>query len=181
MRLDDLLAMMERRPADTPDTPCNRGEVSTKPASILACTFDTPDTPRNDNAGSTDTVPNPASGDVAVLREAEAFDSEAFEERAAIMEFDGGLSRAEADRLALAADPLPDPAAEARRQRVLAMLAERPGIRYAVLTDSQADQEAVLLTLAIRGVGTCELAIPRAKYDGVLLLDLLERHGGTVH
>ncbi len=78
-------------------------------------------------------------------------------------------------------DTLPDPAAEARRQRVLAMLAERPGIRYAVLTDSQADQEAVLLTLAIRGVGTCELAIPRAKYDGVLLLDLIERHSGTVH
>lgn len=78
-------------------------------------------------------------------------------------------------------DQLPDPVAEARRQRVLAMLAERPGVRYAVLTDSHADQEAVLLTLAIRDVGTCELAIPRAKYDGVLLLDLIEQHGGTVH
>ncbi len=70
----------------------------------------------------------------------------------------------------------PDPAAEARRQRVLAMLAERPDVRYAVLTDTEADPEAVLLTLAIRGRATCELAIPRAKYDGVLLLDLIEKH-----
>ena len=78
-------------------------------------------------------------------------------------------------------DPLPDPAAEARRQRVLAMLAERPGIRYAVLTDTQADPEAVLLTLAIRGRATCELHIPRDRYDPFLLLDLIERHGATVH
>lgn len=81
----------------------------------------------------------------------------------------------------LAANPLPDPAAEARRQRVLAMLAERPGIRYAVITDTVADSEAVLLTLAIRGRATCELRIPREKYDPFLLLTLIERHGGTVH
>lgn len=78
-------------------------------------------------------------------------------------------------------DALPDPAAEARRQRVLAMLAERPGIRYAVLTDTEADSEAAILALAIRGVGTCELRIPREKYDPFLLLELIERHGGTVH
>ena len=28
---------------------------------------------------------------------------------------------------------------------------------------------------------TCELHIPRAKYDGILLLDLIAQHGGTVH
>jgi hypothetical protein len=76
---------------------------------------------------------------------------------------------------------LHDPAAEARRQRVLAMLAERPGARYAVLTDTEADPEAVILALAIRDVATCELRIPRAKYDPFLLLDLIERHGGAVH
>ncbi len=59
MALENLLAMLERRAAATPDTPCNRGEVSAKPASILACTLDTPDTPRNVNAGSTDTLPEP--------------------------------------------------------------------------------------------------------------------------
>jgi len=81
----------------------------------------------------------------------------------------------------LAADPLPDPRAEARRQRVLAMLAENPEARYALVTDTGADPDAVILTLAIRGRATCELAIPRAKYDGTLLVDLIERHGATVH
>ena len=56
-----------------------------------------------------------------------------------------------------------DPAIEARRQRVLTMLAERPGTRYAVLTDTEADQNAVMLALAVRDVGTCELPIPRGR------------------
>lgn len=46
MALADLLARLERR-TDTPDTPCNPGEVSAKPAPIGACTLDTPDTPEN--------------------------------------------------------------------------------------------------------------------------------------
>lgn len=78
-------------------------------------------------------------------------------------------------------DPLPDPSANARRQRVLAMLAERPGIRCAVLTDDQADPDAVILAIAIRGVATCEVRVPREKYQPFLLLDLIERYGGTTH
>jgi hypothetical protein len=61
------------------------------------------------------------------------------------------------------------------------MLADRPGIRYAILTETEADPEAVLLTLAIRGRATCALAIPRAKNDPWLLLALIESHGATVH
>ena len=76
--------------------------------------------------------------------------------------------------------PLPDPAAEARRQRVLAMLADRPGIRYAVLANNL-DTDPVLVTIGIRDVGTCELAIPAANYDAFALLALIERHGATVH
>ena len=76
-------------------------------------------------------------------------------------------------------DPL-SPAAEARRQKVIAMLADNPGIQYAVTTDANADPEAVILALAIRGQATCELRIPRAKYDPFLLRHLIERHGGTV-
>lgn len=85
-----------------------------------------------------------------------------------------------------APEPLPDPAAEARRQRVLAMLDERPGIHYAVDVDIP-DTDPVILALAIRGamqdgsIVTCELRVPRAKYDPFLLLDLIERHGGTLH
>lgn len=73
------------------------------------------------------------------------------------------------------------PEAEARRRRVLDMLAERPGIRYAILTDTKADAEAVLLTLAIRGQATCEFHIPRDRYDPFLLFNLIERDTVTVH
>ena len=38
---------------------------------------------------------------VAVASSQQAFDHDAFEERAAIMEYDGGLERADAERLAL--------------------------------------------------------------------------------
>lgn len=77
--------------------------------------------------------------------------------------------------------PLPDPVAEARLQRVIAMLDARPGIRYAVLANTEVDPGVVIITLAIRGKAACELHVPRDKYDGVLLLDLIERHGATVH
>ena len=78
-------------------------------------------------------------------------------------------------------EPLPDPATEARRQRVLELLAANTSARYALVTDSECDPEAVLLTLAIRGRATCELRIPREKYDPFLLLGLIERHGSTIH
>jgi hypothetical protein len=77
--------------------------------------------------------------------------------------------------------------AEARRQRVLTMLAEQPGIRYAVLTDTEVDPDAVILALAIRGathegsIVTCELRVPREKYDPFLLLDLVQKHCASVH
>ena len=76
-------------------------------------------------------------------------------------------------------EPLSDPGAETRRRRVLAMLAERPGIRCAVVTDTEADPNAVIIALAIRGVGTCELRIPRQKWDPFLFLEAVERH--SVH
>src|SRR4051794_31268511 len=73
---------------------------------------------------------------------------------------------------------LPDPAAEARRQRVLELLAANRGARYALVTDLETDPKAVLLALAIRGKASCELRIPREKYDSFLLLALIERHCG---
>ena len=71
-------------------------------------------------------------------------------------------------------------AMEARRQRVLAMLDERPDTRYAVLVDDP-DTDPVLLTLAIRGQAACEFTIPAAKFDPFELLAMLDRHGAKVH
>ncbi len=77
-------------------------------------------------------------------------------------------------------DARPAPESEARRQRALAMLAERPGLKYAVVVDDP-DADPVVLALAIRDRGTCELRIPLDRYDGALLLDLLEQYGGALH
>ena len=83
-------------------------------------------------------------------------------------------------------EPLPDPAVEIRRQRVLAMLAERQGIHYAVVVDNP-DTDTVAVAVGIRDVMqdrtivTCEVHIPSGKYDPFLLFDLIERHTGTVH
>jgi hypothetical protein len=69
---------------------------------------------------------------------------------------------------------------------VLTLLAERPGIRYAVVV-ANPDTDPAILALAIRGamqdgsIVTCEFRIPREKYDPFLLLDLIDRHGATVH
>ena len=72
-----------------------------------------------------------------------------------------------------------DPAAENRRQRALAKLAADPTLRLAVICDGEGDP--VPVAVAIRGKGTCEVLIPAAKFDPFLLLDLIKRHGDTVH
>jgi len=76
-------------------------------------------------------------------------------------------------------DALPEQAADARRQRVLAMLAANPALRLAVVCDAEGNP--VPAAVAIRGKGTCEVLIPAARFDPFRLLDLVARHGGTVH
>ncbi len=62
-----------------------------------------------------------------------------------------------------------------RREKVLKMLADNPEIMRAFITDAESDQDHVIIALAIRGVGTCELLIPRHKYDPFLLLESFEK------
>lgn len=73
-----------------------------------------------------------------------------------------------------------DPAAKARRRRVLAILAEHPNVRRAVVV-AVADTDPVLLTVGIRDVATFDLACPAATFDAFALLALIGRHGETVH
>jgi hypothetical protein len=75
----------------------------------------------------------------------------------------------------------PDGAGEARRERVLALLRDSPSARYAVVTDTDSDPDAVIVALAIRGRASCELLVPREKWDGVLFIDLLEKHCRGIH
>lgn len=79
-------------------------------------------------------------------------------------------------------DTAPDPMtpADTRMEKVIAKLHGDPGLRYAMEAHIEAAPDTVILTLAIRDKAACELHIPRDIYDPFLLLELIERHFGTV-
>jgi hypothetical protein len=56
------------------------------------------------------------------------------------------------------------------------MLAENPGITHAIISDDETDPKYVIITLAIRGQATCDLRIPKDRYDGLKMLELIEQH-----
>jgi len=55
-------------------------------------------------------------------------------------------------------------------------LRSNPGLHLALGTDVDADLDAVIVSLAIRDKGACELRIPKSKYDAFALLRLIQRH-----
>ena len=66
---------------------------------------------------------------------------------------------------------------EQRRNRVLKMLEERPEIQRAFLTDNESVPDNVILTMAIRGMASFEMLIPKHKYDPFMLLELISKGG----
>ena len=71
---------------------------------------------------------------------------------------------------------------EARRQKVIAMLNAAPDTQRAIYTDTDSDPHNVILTVAVRACNqTCEMLIPKDKYDPWRLLELIERHGQATH
>jgi len=70
---------------------------------------------------------------------------------------------------------------EWRRQKVIAMLEAAPGTQRAIYPDTDSDPLNVILAIAIRHVATCEMLIPKSKYDPWRLLELIERHGQATH
>lgn len=64
---------------------------------------------------------------------------------------------------------------EERRLKVLAILVEKPDSQRAIITDLDSDSDNVILTIAIRDQYTFEMQIPKYKYDGFVLLELIER------
>ena len=87
-------------------------------------------------------------------------------------------------RVLAATDALPNVGMEARRQRVVEILAANPGFRYAVVTDTNADPGVVVVRIGIRDVGSGEIVIVQARYDGLELLKSLEAqdaHNPAIH
>lgn len=72
--------------------------------------------------------------------------------------------------------PKPDTSADARMEKVIDKLHADTGLRYVMEAHIDADPDAVILTLAIRGKGACELRIPKSRYDAFALLELIEKH-----
>lgn len=143
MRLDNLLATLEKRDVVTPVTPVTLGDVTAKPAWLKACTPVTPVTSQND-----------ITANIEPLEPSETPKP----------------------------DTLLDKQREARRQKVIAMLNAAPGTQRAIYADTDSDPYNVILAVAVRAcMQTCELLIPKAKYDAWRLLELIERHGATIH
>lgn len=63
---------------------------------------------------------------------------------------------------------------ERRRATVLVLL---EGKRFALFVDDDST-DPVIATVGIRDVATFEMAIPRHSYDGMMLLELIEKHYG---
>ena len=66
--------------------------------------------------------------------------------------------------------------ADDRLDVVIGKLQSDPGLRYSMEAHDEADPEAVILTLAIRGKGACEIRVPKSRYDAFVLLELIEKH-----
>ncbi len=84
--------------ADTLDTPRNREGYQPKALQNKGCTPDTPDTPRKSKA---ETKPEGRVFSKAEQQARREDLEELFHERAAIAEYDGGMSREEAEELAV--------------------------------------------------------------------------------
>lgn len=64
------------------------------------------------------------------------------------------------------------------------MLNAAPGTQRAIYADTDSDPHNVILAVAVRypAGATCEMRIPKAKYDPWRLLELIERTGtDTTH
>lgn len=66
---------------------------------------------------------------------------------------------------------------EARRQKTIAMLGAAR--KYAVLVENP-DTDPVIATVAIRGWTFFEMEIPHHSYDGLALLELVEKHSAEI-
>ncbi|PTR07112.1 hypothetical protein C8R32_10868 [Nitrosospira sp. Nsp5] len=64
---------------------------------------------------------------------------------------------------------------EGRHQHVLEMLSNNPMLKYAVLMD-HATTDPVLVTVGIRGLAVFDMQIPKANYDGIALLQVIEQY-----
>ena len=64
-----------------------------------------------------------------------------------------------------------------RADRAVALLNKDPTTRYGIVVDDESGGDDVIVALAIRGVATCELLLPRDRYDSMAFLECVEMLG----
>ncbi len=67
-----------------------------------------------------------------------------------------------------------DAMAEKRRQKVLMMLATPPLTKRVIINDADSDSDNVIITVGLQNIGTCELLIPKARFDPFDLMLMIE-------
>jgi len=67
-----------------------------------------------------------------------------------------------------------------RMTEVVSKLHADPGLRLVVATDTETDEDNVIVTVAIRDKGACELRMPKSRYDAFLLMELIDRYTTAV-
>lgn len=73
--------------------------------------------------------------------------------------------------------PSPADLQEFNFHKALAMLDDAPDARLAVVTEDSGN--VIIATIAIRGLAVFEMDIPREKYDGFAMLELIDKHSGS--
>ncbi len=66
--------------------------------------------------------------------------------------------------------------ADERIEKMIAKLDGDSDLIYVMQTHDEVEHDVVIMTVAIRGKGACELRIPKSRYDGFALMDLIEKH-----
>ena len=66
---------------------------------------------------------------------------------------------------------------ESRLGKVIAMLDADPTLQRACSVDAESNPDHVIVTIAARGLLTCDVAIPRANHDPYQFLALFDKHG----
>ena len=73
-------------------------------------------------------------------------------------------------------ETLKDRQREASRQKAIGLMNESPGTPRGIYVDDQIDPDNIVVFVAVRScMRTCELTIPRERYDPFALLALIER------
>ena len=67
-----------------------------------------------------------------------------------------------------------DAMAEKRRQKVLMMLATPPLTKRVIINDTDSDIDNMIITVGLHDVGTCELLIPKTRFDPFGLMLMIE-------